>query len=439
MIPIRATVCPGAFAFILAVHCRAPHILPALLPALWHVQASQPTRSVDALIALLPRSAYAAFKVGRLVEKLQNPSVSDVDVLREAREHFQREVNGHELREVERALFEADSQVSLMTRLRGAVSFVNVMWFVSIVGLAVTLWPALSVVGGELLRKLSAWFVARVLPALRYLHSIGVFEILAYAACLVIVSQAARYPKESGSPGSFVALTAAAFSFLAFHYTLTLFVTNDEDKNLGLFFNGFAAAVLTPLAIVHDSTLVGFFGVWALLGCLGFSVVSSGLCYSVGFESEDALARVAASSAVLVVAFVSARLLQCSRLIPLRPFGPGVMILGTCTYFLAFLIESSGMMRTVGSGMYVRMQVWTVVSLILAQGVGRVCGLQSLSNCSATFGALYIVEKLAELPWGAWDIVGMFLGFALLYAAATFLRSHPTFLLRMLDPDGFIV
>lgn len=264
-----------------------------------------------ALSRVLPNSLYKAFIFGKRTGVLL-PDDEDAYVA-PADEAEATEL--HDLLALERELQLLESYRSPAERLRASIALVNMLWFLSIAGLGVTFWPALNAVGGEILRQI----IVDIVPVLRRLHHSGVFEPLFYASCLIWIAQAVRYLPimRSGGPGAFLALTGAVFTLSAFHYSMHLHVvpiTDARDKHrmfiegdrpswpfleppYQLLYNRFAAGGLAPLAVVHDSQLLGFFAVLGFFLAVGDLTDES----SLGFFLEDAVIVHTMSAAVLLL------------------------------------------------------------------------------------------------------------------------------------------
>ena len=118
--------------------------------------------------------------------------------------------------------------------------------------------------------------------------------------------------------------------------------------------NGWAALVLAPIAISYDSALAAFLATFAVYAVLGFSGACLGLCYCVGFRSERAIERCAATSALLLaarrrararpalIAAAARRLASALRRVSRAAvFASPVAVVGALTLYLALLITSS--------------------------------------------------------------------------------------------------
>ncbi|CAM9796727.1 unnamed protein product [Heterosigma akashiwo] len=64
--------------------------------------------------------------------------------------------------------------------------------------------------------------------------------------------------------------------------------------------HGWLALCWVPLAVHHQSTLLGYGVVCALYTVLGFNITCYGLCYCIGFKRESALQRCVVVSALIL-------------------------------------------------------------------------------------------------------------------------------------------
>ena len=154
---------------------------------------------------------------------------------------------------------------------------------------------------------------------------------------------ASRYP---ASYASYIAVTGCLLSVPAFLYSTRLHASRPwpyrPPANLVPVLNAFLLASFTPVAVRHDSHLIGFFAAAALFGTVGFSAVPYGLSWQVrrsprcvghhpalrarpltaalypssslavapgqiGFENEDSMSRSAITSGIVLSLLISLR------------------------------------------------------------------------------------------------------------------------------------
>lgn len=334
-------------------------------------------------------------------------------------------------------LAELDAQKSPADRVMGFFSFINIIWLIAVLGIVGTVGPCVAYLLGPVLLMCGRALVNVVLvPLATFMHDKGIIEAIAYLLSLVVAAQGLRYPSAQAEAGMMVGFTGGLFIIPCWGYSTALHVkTRGGDQNAFIMLsNALIAAVLVPLAIMHDSRLIGFGAVLAVYGALGFMFSAFGMGFVIGFDSKAGLHRCLAASVFLVVAFVALRVLGVNPAF-LRPFATGAMCLGNVMYFLAMLILSSKFHR----GDYKVRNGLMLGSLLAALLVGSVYALPSMSNTACVFLVLWIMEKEFEVDWGGIGIVILFVNFVAMYFAAHYLHTHPELVTSMFDPEGLFV
>jgi hypothetical protein len=221
--------------------------------------------------------------------------------------------------------------------------------------------------------------------------------------------------------------------------SLTLHLHLKENRNWGTIISAICSLSWSAAALYHGSGLIGFFAILALESLLGFSVLVGPLCVAIGFEDDDVMPRATLASLVLLVAGVVLRgalLLPSGALRPetlsfantFAPFQTGLIFVGTFVFFTGLLIMSSKWYAK--SGMYLLMQLVTVVCGVAAVYVGSVLGIGTLTGIAGTYFGIYILQKYVELPWKsvgyAWSLLGLA---GLIYAFVYFAQQNPQYFL----------
>jgi len=334
-------------------------------------------------------------------------------------------------------IVELDAQRSIADRVFGFFNFVNIVWLISIVGILATVGPFIAYLAGPFLMRLATQLFERVLrPTAMALHSWGVFEIAAYALAFGFSAQGCRYPDGQSQAAKMVALTGGLAFAPCWVYSTTLHTTSSGGKENEFFCLScmLMTFTLVPLAILHDSRLIGFLAVLSTYGALGFVFLAFGSCFVIGFSSRNATHRCIVASVALVLGFTCLRLAGVDPAC-LRPFATGAMCLGNVMYFLAMLILSAGWRSGEGFS-YTARQALMTASLTAALLVGNVFAIPSMSNTASTFLVLWLMEKELEVQWGGAGIVVVFLNFVFLYYIAHYLNTHPEHIMSMFDPSG---
>eukprot|EP00741_Cyanophora_paradoxa_P024883 tig00000317_g24024.t1 len=393
----------------------------------------------------LPETRAVAFEVGRIVERLKiAQALPDVVKIEAALVEAQRAlgvtrpIKAEYLLDLGQRIAEADAGRGLAQRVLGFFTFVNVIWMFSILGISISVGPAVLVLIGPVLKRIVISFLVPfwrncVLPVLIALRPL--YELVAYLTCARIYVEGARYPPETGL---FISLTAVMLLVPSVTFSAYLHSTGGgRARDLSNLINFFVALSLAPGALQFDSRLLGFLAVLAFYAVLGFSVVPVGLCWYVGWGSQDAMSRTAATSLVLLLGAAAARF-GVGALAPaasalFRPFASGIQCMGTIALYLALLIMASPGMR---GFKYWRANGAMIVCLLAGLFVGSVFAYPAVFNVACTFSVLFVSEKVLELPvWrsagGVWLL--LLAGSASLYYLALWLHSHPGFVASLFD------
>ena len=326
-----------------------------------------------------------------------------------------------------------DEERSTGQRILGFFSFVNIIWVVSIFGGLLTVGPFLIYVFGTLISKvLIALYTDLLVP----MHKLGVFELCAYAFIFLLSAQSCRYPVQHASAAALVGLTGAMGFAPCWAYSTALWAEHSKGKEeeFMALTGALLALSLAPLALVHGSSLIGFFTVAAVYVACGFVMGPFFGGFYVGFRSFDAVTRCMLVSACFVVTFAALSIINSVG--PLvAPFALGARVLGNVGYFLALLLCSSEWRsRRAGIG-YGASNGLMLLSLVSATFVGSVFALPSYTNTAATFFVLWIMEKELEASWGGAGIVVLFANFVALYFIAHHLHTHPEVITSIFDPS----
>mmetsp|Transcript_41468 Transcript_41468/g.72829 ORF Transcript_41468/g.72829 Transcript_41468/m.72829 type:complete len:449 (-) Transcript_41468:92-1438(-) len=442
---IRWLACP--VAYILAHWCLLayPEFVTTRYPALWKTGG----KGVDEVLPPHPKTQLQAFELGHtlgIYEKIGcNTTASRqprecADLLQRAADvvKVSEPLTAAQMARMRQLLVELDAQKSIVDRVAGFFSFVNVIWMISIIGVLATIGPCIAyLVGPFLLRCMESLYRHVLRPVAIFLHSWGVFEVAAYTLAFAFSAQGCRYSMAQAQPAMMVALTGGLAFMPCWMYSTGLHVTGSGSKDKFFMLScGLLVLELVPLALIHKSSLIGFLAVLALYGCLGFVFAAFGFGFLIGFDSRNAVLRCVLASVCLVLGFTSCRILGLDPAY-IQPFALGAMCLGNNMYFLAMLILTSEWRCTTRE--YVWRQSAMIASLLLALFVGFVYVIPAMSNTATTFMVLWLMEKELEIRWGGFGIVIIFLNFVALYFAALYLHTHPEHIVAMFDAKGLFL
>lgn len=187
-----------------ALLVRTEDVLDAVPASFLFWGAANSSASLVDALPPHPTSMAEAFKLGGLLQQLfciQNATATGAGagtqasavaaVLVEAAAVAGRPagstLTAAELSGVYTEILQIESQVGVVTRVKGFFTFVNTIWFVAILGIAVSIGPSLY----HVLKPLRAWikrvlerlYYDLVLPVVTRLHRWGMFEFVAFLAC----------------------------------------------------------------------------------------------------------------------------------------------------------------------------------------------------------------------------------------------------------------
>ena len=350
---------------------------------------------------------------------------------------------------------------TLLQKMGGFFSFVNIMWFIGIMLLVVSvsaliihyraffialfapLYKSVTVLAALFKRlfyflPIAARLIARI-PSVFY-------ELLLYGLCLVLIGNG----YEDNSIREYLALTGCFALVAVFIFSINLH--RDTFENIAQWLtrhninpvsiaNLVVLIVFAPVAMYHDSQLIGVFAVLALMSWLGFSFSFQSLSYAVGFVGHSVIPRSLMVSAILIAVY-SALEFSALQLGPFIVFRSGALYVGTAVYFIGLLIVSSKHYLMIADedspagaeshaytlGRYVVWQIVTIASGVVALYLGSVYEIHQLKGVGGSLFFLYVFEKFFEIPWAraafAW---AAFLLGAMLFASAFLIHRHPMY------------
>jgi len=308
------------------------------------------------------------------------------------------------------------SATKLLQRVGGIFTLSNVVWIFSSILLVFAL-------GG--LFSLYLWPLLRSLPVI-------IYEIIAYLFGFGIViggywlkSPLGEYLAFPGCLG-FIGLWSLS-NYLHRKKLQELYkALGTNDYSFGCLLITFLWAAI---ALLYESTAIGFITILALEAYLGFFIATQPGIYLLGFTSRSLLPRAVLSSLILLVFYVTIRLSRI-ELPYFSIFAPGVLFVGTFVYFLGLLIWSSKWYSRRQQSEYIALQPITIASGAIALYLGAVGQIPQLQGIGGTFFFLYVIEKYFELPWSQKNIVWATFGLStLLFSAAWIMKQYPEYFL----------
>ena len=294
---------------------------------------------------------------------------------------------------------------SVLSRIKGFFSFVNLIWMIAILGILISIGPVLLLLINPFLDMLMLLWNNTILPIIIFLHKIGFFEFLGYFVSIILIADGMKVNKEWGF---FISLTGAGFMFLLFIYSLEYKFNNyyglefsrnkkyskkiDKQKVIIGILTGI---IFFSLSLVFNSKLLSFLTTMDFYFLIGFYTGCFGLCYFVGFLNESDMYRVVSTSFCLMIFYIILRCLNINNQI-IELYRSPIQIFGALTYFLGLLIISSLYFDEINLT-YIQRQIIFIISLILVIFSGLIFNMPSLTNTTYVFGVLYLMEKTVEI------------------------------------------
>lgn len=313
-----------------------------------------------------------------------------------------------------------DVSTGLISRFWRFVTFVNFVWLVSIIGMVITFFPAFSTLFGPILIILAEVIITILAQIYAYKYEIG------YSILSLLLTQSLHTHKDIGF---YLALAS-----LVGYYGLFLSDVS-ANKNTGIspdmvnvFIHGMMMIPTFLLTFAYESQLLGFVSVALGYSMLGFSTISSGLCWCIGFNNKNSLNNCAATSLILLPAYFA---LNKRSISGTKYFYYGVYIFGLVVYMIAMLISSSRFVADKQE--FAVKQLMMIFSVGFAMITGSYYDITSLYNVGATFACLYFSDKIGESHiWSNNTVVLLFFTFASCFGASLWLNTHPDFLMSII-------
>eukprot|EP00927_Polykrikos_kofoidii_P039334 TRINITY_DN33740_c0_g1_i1.p1 TRINITY_DN33740_c0_g1~~TRINITY_DN33740_c0_g1_i1.p1 ORF type:complete len:443 (-),score=60.38 TRINITY_DN33740_c0_g1_i1:118-1446(-) len=349
------------------------------------------------------------------------------------------------------------------------------------VGILFMIWSTFAMWAWMLFKEAIVAAAARALHLLSRvfvcLLCVGAFEGASYAVAVALSVQGCRYPVGQGVS---VSLAGGLFFPLCWVYTVVAQVIRrpwkareikGKSKEIPdaetpfafviLFAVGCAlwAAFLVPLAVFHDSDLIGvivvtvaFVGAfssfartltlkakefkWSGGGASALHGVGIGDATAAVYESRfwRTVTPLFAASGTVTVVFLVLRCLSFVGLVRkqvLRPFGTVAAALGHIALFALCLAVTSKHRPVNGGRSFWEVQVMFLFLLATACVGGSSLGVPAMNGVSVTFFILWVLQKEVEHERWVWGIK-----LVATYMALQYLYSNPEHIVSMFDPKG---
>lgn len=412
---------------------RDPERWSVVLPAVFSQYRDTSTRP---LLPPHPTTMGEAFRLGAAYEKFQRGDTAAAVAL--AGEAAGRPVTAVQLAEMEVVVREIDGQRSLAQRIKSAFSLANILGVLSASGIAVTLGPALFVVGRRL--GFTGFISGLVKRAVHLLPPLALPAVSCLAAQFLI--EGSRYAKSDSNTGTLLAFAGWAI-FMGAQATIPSFTVvaverqgregvwaylpRPNQRILGVF----GLIVSGASAILHQSTLLGYASVAHFASLVGFQAFSNGLCTWIGFDGNGALVSAAAGCGLVGLARVALHVLAVDSRYA-APFLSAMSTIGTSIYLLAIEIlfyteyrHRRHAVRALYAG-----------SLIAVVSTGSLLGLTDMRNVGLTYVGIYMFSEYSMLTryssrGSELKILHVFSMCVIGFMASVWLSRHPEFIIAL--------
>jgi len=264
------------------------------------------------------------------------------------------------------------------------------------------------------------------------------FEFIAYYICAILIIDGYRAPVEKGF---YITLTGISLTIPLFLYSTVLHLESEGGhKDLFTFLMSlWMFATWIPLSIIFQSSLFSWITVITLYLSLGFSFVSSYICYFFGYGDEGVIIRSSIASISLLGIFFTLKIKNIGNVI-LKPFGTPVMCMGSICLLFALIIFTSYWTYYHNQNRFQKFmfrQLLFLAVIAIELYIGSVYNIDSVRNTAITFLVIWMMQKYCEihneLHWNLWFIILLFS--IIIWRLSLYLNSNPAFVVSMFTMD----
>ena len=363
-------------------------------------------RSYKDYIPAIPKDPLTIWKLSQLeysLKEIEKTYANNLKIKEEFTEKILKEakklagtgqMNSEILHKLPEFLEEMDKN-TVLSRIRGFFTFVNLIWIIAILGIVISIGPSLLFILKPIQELIMKFFVEVIIPFILFLYNIGILEFLGYFISIILIADGMKVNKEWGF---FISLTGVGFLIALYFYSITKYHSFGEfeiKSNEYIILGILITLTLFSLSIIFNSKIFSFLATIIFYYFIGFYTGCFGLCYVIGFLNDTDMYRVVATSFCLMVFYIGIKALNVNNKI-IELYRCPIQIFGAFTYFLGLLIIASAYSYKRGLS-YVQRQIIFIGSLLLVLFFGNFFNLPSLTNTTYVFGVLYLMEKNVEL------------------------------------------
>eukprot|EP01084_Bolivina_argentea_P002256 4167_1 len=401
--------------------------------------------SIKELLPPIPNTLSEAYKLGHLQHKLthiESINGDTTNILNQASSIIGRNVTSKQLHDILNQILLIENKKSMISKVFGIFSFINILWFLSILGISTTILPVIYNLGQPIWDEIYNFIIIRFGGFLKRLlmntYAYSVYELFGYFICWYFMYLGSENTK---TPiGFWVALTGLGLWMPMQYISIERWDTQISNKIVTSMISILSSVISIPLAYKYNSKLLGLTSVIGLYSYLGFFFQHFFGGYIIGFDGDEAVGRSCIASMIFNGGLIGARLMNVN-LHPIRMFITPILVVSNIVYFLAMLIHTNEYRYwwiTNRAQKYWKRQIKMIVSLLMAMFFGNYLGYNALSNTAYVYTGLYILQKCSEWPrlWEGHYIYYTVFGISVsCWRIALYLHKNPQIITGMFKFD----
>lgn len=180
------------------------------------------------------------------------------------------------------------------------------------------------------------------------------------------------------------------------------------------------------VAVYYQLPAVGFLAMMALMTVLGFTIVVRQLSYGFGFEDEASIPAATVAALFILAAYLAIHILVPEAPAAVLVFKPAAFWVSSFVAFIGLLIMSSRYYTGGVNGHYLVMQIYALLSYLVALALAMIFGINPLAGMAGTFLVFYLAAKPLDVPVHGHIAVGAMLTVAgaIMYGAWWYASQH---------------
>eukprot|EP01083_Nonionella_stella_P073367 198326_1 len=456
------------------------------LPKIWTFEAKE---SLHHIPPPVPSTMCEAFQLGRFQQQLSiinnnthhsDDTTSKIEqVLNRASAVFETNqkyrpkfTEQEQLNNLLQKIKEIENRKSVFQKIFGLFSFINILWFLSILGIIYSIFPVIyhsgksvydflcEIFSGLIRELLQKIFVSRI--------AFETYEFLLYFIVFYIIFLAANIPRNHRylTTSFYIAFTGVSSYFFVFYvsnfyinHTLTSYrmCKTDFTETMSWIFLLYSFLTM-PLAIKFQSKLFAFMTVCGIYQYLGFYINAFYGGYVIGFNTKDDLENCIVVSLCLSITMIAIRLIHFHRIFNVFLSAQEskkrnqdkfkVVLFGGIKYFEMPLVIMSNIVLFLGLLIYCNnwvcydyrdcnywtAQTWMISALLISAFFGNYLCSPSMTSIAYVFTVLYVMSKSLEFEWlwrGKMVWYSMFITSVIYYKLALYLHANPAVIVNI--------